>query len=307
VPTLRQLDYFAAIAETRHFRRAAERANTTQSTLSSQLKALEERLGLKLVERSSRRVTITPIGEEILVIARRILRDEQTIRDIARMQNSGLSGVFRLGVVPTIGPVLLPRIVPLLRQKFPRLKIQAREGPPQQLAAGLQLGRFDAIITVLQRTLDEVTVVKLFDEALLISIASSHPLAAKSTITSADLADLDILTLSNGQPMHTAVRALCQANGAILRDDYEETSLDTLMEMVAGGSGAAFFPELYGRSRIAGGSDIVMREMAGNPLSRTIAMCWRHSVPAPERYRAFAEAVVEASRPLQDLLLKCRS
>ena len=307
MPTLRQLEYLAAIAETRHFRRAAERVNTTQSTLSSQLNALEERLNLRLVERSSIKVSVTPAGEEVLVVARRMLRDAQTIRDIANIQTTGLSGLLRLGIVPTAAAVVLPRIVLQLRQSVPKLKIQVREEPPQQLAAGLQRGDFDVIITVVPLALGEATTVKLFDEALLIAFATGHPLAATGTIEPGDLAGLDILTLSKGQPMHTAVRSLCHVTGAVLRDDFEETSLDTLREMVANGLGAAFFPELYARMRIAGGSDIVLREIAGNPLSRSIAVCWQRSAPHPERYRTFAEAVIEACRPLKKLLINGRS
>ena len=135
MPTLRQLDYLVAIADTRHFRRAAEHTNTTQSTLSSQLKALEERLGLELVERSSTRVVVTPCGEEIVAIARRMLRDAQTIREIAKTRLKGLSGVLRAGVPPTIGPSLLPRAIPLLRRNYPQLQLHVREEPPSRLLA----------------------------------------------------------------------------------------------------------------------------------------------------------------------------
>lgn len=309
MPTLRQLDYLAAIAETRHFRRAAERVNTTQSTLSSQLKALEERLGLKLVERSSTRVTITPAGEEILAIARRMLRDAQAIREIAKMRVTGLSGVLRLGVPPTIGPSLLPRIVPPLRRKFPQLKLYVREEPPPQLAERLEQGGYDVIITILPRAPEAAVVVELFEEALLLAVAGDHPLASKAAVMPNDLSGLDILTLRKGHQIHTVAEALCQKTGAILRDDYEGTSLDTLREMVATGLGAAFLPALYGRSRITPESNIVLRELTGHPLIRKIVLCWRPSTPQSARMHEFADVIktAAASGPLPAHLVKNRS
>jgi LysR family hydrogen peroxide-inducible transcriptional activator len=294
VPTLRQLDYLVAIADTRHFRRAAEHTNTTQSTLSSQLKALEERLGLELVERSSTRVVVTPCGEEIVAIARRMLRDAQTIREIAKTRLKGLSGVLRAGVPPTIGPSLLPRAIPLLRRNFPQLQLHVREEPPFDLAMALENGGYDIIITILPVASDALVSLPLFDEPLLLAMASDHPLASKTPLVSADLADHDILTLKKGHHLHSTVEHLCQRTGAILRDDYEGTSLDTLREMVARGIGAAFLPMLYTRTRLAADARITLRELADFPLARTIGMCWRRSTPQSQHFQSIAEVMMAA-------------
>jgi LysR family transcriptional regulator, hydrogen peroxide-inducible genes activator len=294
VPTLRQLDYLVAIADTRHFRRAAGKVNTTQSTLSSQLKALEERLGMELVERSSTRVVVTPCGEEIVAIARRMLRDAQTIREIAKTRMNGLSGVMRAGVPPTIGPSLLPKVIPLLRLKFPQLKIYVREEKPSDLVIALENGGYDVIITVLPVASAALVSVPLFEDPLLLAIASDHPLASKPSLMSADLADQDILTLTKGHHLHSVVETLCQRTGATLRDDYQGTSLDTLREMVASGLGVAVLPMIYTRNRLVSDPSIVLRELADYPLVRTIGMCWRQSTPQGDRFQSIANVVMSS-------------
>ena len=149
MPNLRQLEYLVAVADTLHFRRAAERANTTQPNVSEQLKALEERLGAKLVERSRSRVLLTPLGVQVVDVARRMLRDMSEIKMLASTGGRELSGLLRLGLPPTIGPYLLPHVMPKLHEAYPELKLYVREALPEQLPKSLDEGSLDAIITLL--------------------------------------------------------------------------------------------------------------------------------------------------------------
>jgi LysR family transcriptional regulator, hydrogen peroxide-inducible genes activator len=291
VPTLRQLDYLVAIAETLHFRRAAERMNATQSTLSSQLKALEERLGIQLVERTNAKVILTPAGHDVVAIARRMLRDAKEIRDIAKVRGRLFSGVLRLGVPPTIGPSLLPRAIPVIREKYPALKLYIREEPPSDLTRALEDGAYDAVITVMPVIIESLIAVPLFCEPLYLAISNEHPLAAKTILCVGDLKGLDVLTLKKGHQLHALVHALCERTGAVLRDDYEGTSLDTLREMVASGLGCAFLPALYVRSRLACDGSIALRTVSDCSLTRMVCLAWRRSSPLAENYQALAQII----------------
>ena len=162
MPNLRQLEYLVALAETRHFRRAAERAHTTQPTLSEQLKALEERLGVQLVERSRAKVSLTPLGIQVVEIARRMLADAAEIRALATSGGTELSGVVRLGLPPTIGPYLLPSVIPALRKRFPGLKLYVREELPGSLPKSIEEGAHDLIISLLPIGQAALTVAPLF-------------------------------------------------------------------------------------------------------------------------------------------------
>ena len=291
MPTLRQLEYLVTIADTLHFRRAAERSNTTQSTLSLQLKALEDRLGAELVARDKGQIRLTAVGADVVVIARRMLRDAQVIRDLARSRSSTLSGILRLGVPPSIGPSLLPRVVPWLSGSFPLLKLYVREDLAQYLMPSLCDGDHDLVIAALPLARDGITVRALMREPLYLTFASGHALAQLQTITVTDLRDVDILTLGPAHPLHHAVRPLCENAGARLRFDYEGTSLDMLREMAAMGLGATFLPGLYLRARGADSQDLVAREIAAQPLARTIAIAWRSAAPQAAAYARLADLI----------------
>lgn len=146
MPSLRQLEYLVAISDARHFRRAAELVGASQPTVSAQLKALELQLGAQLVERDRSSVITTPVGEQVVSLARRVLQDVQEIRDVAGRRGGEFAEVIRLGLPPTIGPYLLPKIIPDLHKGFPDLKLYVREDKPQALPAALKEGRYDVLI-----------------------------------------------------------------------------------------------------------------------------------------------------------------
>ena len=277
MPTLRQLEYFVTLADTLHFRRAAERVNTTQSTLSAQLKALEERLGVELVERTHSRVMLTSVGEEVVGIARRMLIDAREIRDLAKRRTGKLSGVLRLGIPPTIGPSLLPRVIPKLRDEFPHLKLYVKEELPASLPTGLEQGHYDVIITPLLTANSDQCAAALFEEPLLLVLSALHPLALHKEIAWSDLKDLEVLALAPGHQCHDLVQTLCQSSGARMLFDFEGTSLDMLREMVSTGLGCTFMPGLYVRARIENEPSLVIRSIEGHRVSRTVSIAWRKS------------------------------
>lgn len=293
MPNLRQLEYLVAIADTRHFRRAAEKANTTQPTLSEQLKALEERLGVQLVERTRANVVVTPIGEQVVHIARRMLADANEIRSLAASGGRELAGVLRLGLPPTIGPYLLPRVIPELHERYPELKLYVREELPSTLPGGLDEGAHDLIITPLPIKGQELESVALFREPLRLLVAADHPLASRQIVKKRDLQDQDVLALGRGHQLHDVVLALCEELGANLRFDYEGTSLDMLREMVATGLGITFMPGLYAQTMLARDKSVRTLELEGRSVYRTIGMVWRKSSARATTYRQLADLIRE--------------
>lgn len=277
MPTVRQLEYLVAISDIKHFRRAAETVNTTQPTLSGQLKALEDRLGVELVERSRSRVMMTPAGAEIADIARRILRDVREIRAIGTSHSKKLAGVVRLGVPHSIGPSLFPRLTQDLRREYPDLKFFVREENPLQLPNALADGTYDVVIGPLPFAGGEFDTIELYDEPLMLAVASNHSLAKKAEVTGDDIKALHIITLDAAHPMGVMVRHYCSGIGARVMSDYPGNSLDTLREMVATGLGAAFLPALYVNSALGKDKSIKVLNIKGRPLVRRVGIAWRKS------------------------------
>ncbi len=275
MPTLRQLEYLLAVADTGHFGRAAERVHVTQPTLSEQLRALEERLGAQLVERSRSNVLVTPLGFEVVEIARRILRDAQRIRDITGQLGAGMGGIVRLGLPSTIGPYLLPRVVPHLHALYPHLKLYVREDLPHVLPRGLAEGLHDVIVTPLPVSQSGLEEAVLFEEPLHLAVPLDHELAQLERITIRDLEGVDLLALGPGHQLRDLVVNLAAESGANIRFDYEGTSLDTLREMMATGLGVSLLPGLYVRSVVRNDPRFKTFDIGRRGLTRTIGMLWR--------------------------------
>lgn len=280
MPNLRQLEILVAIADTRHFRKAATRASTTQPNVSEQLKIMEERLGCQLVERSRSGVFLTPMGDQIVERARRVLTEVSDIKTLAARGNEPLTGLVRLGIPPTVGPYLLPFIAPALHKQFPDLKLYLQEDRPSKLPHLLAEGTLDAIITVLPfkqpRYKNIFRIESLFDEPLHLTVAQDHKLA--QTLPPLDpkaLFDESVLTLGPGQQLHDTVQKVCEEVGANLLTDFEGTSLDTLREMVIMGMGITFLPGLYVSREIKMDPNLVLLPLEGTTLKRRICLVWR--------------------------------
>jgi LysR family transcriptional regulator, hydrogen peroxide-inducible genes activator len=289
VPNIRQLEYLVALADTLNFRRAAERTNTTQPTLSEQLKAMEDRLGAQLVERSRSRVMLTPIGVQTVEIARRILRDANEIRALTANGGQELSGLLRLGLPPTIGPYLLPKIVPTLRAHYPSLKLYIREETPQSLVQALDDGALDVIITLLPVASADLHSCHLFREPLHLVVGADHALASQDVVQRSALRGQDVLTLGPKHQLHEVVHALCDEFGARLRHDFEGTSLDTLREMVVMGLGITFLPGLYVQREIITDPSLKVLKLQGRALYRTVGMVWRKTSARQSSYDRLAK------------------
>lgn len=291
MPSVRQLEYLVAVAEHRHFRRAAESVGVSQPTLSAQLTAMEDELGAQLVERSRSSVIVTPLGNEILAIARRIIRDVQEIKDAAAGRRGQLAGIIRLGLPPTIGPYLLPRMVPRIHKAYPDLKLYVREEVPQELPMRLQNGEHDVIIAPVPLHSKELVSVALFREPLHLVVPADGTMAAKALVERRELRGQQVLTLEAGHQLREQVEAICADFGADLQTNFEGTSLDTLRQMVGMGMGLAFLPGLYVQVALGREHSVKVVPLKGQPIYRTIGLAWRRTSAGDEQFLQLAEHI----------------
>jgi LysR family hydrogen peroxide-inducible transcriptional activator len=305
LPSMRQLRYFVALAEMRHFRRAAEAVGISQPSLSLQIGNLEELLGTQLIERGRGPVTLTPVGREVLILARRTLDDAQEILDVTAAMRGGLSGTIRLGASPSLGPYLLPRVVGQLHKTFPDLRLYIRERVPRQLREELLDGTHDMILSQLPMQGAEFHVRRLFSESLLLVVPPDHPLARQPSVAVSDLKGLEVLSLGPDFVLHDQIQVICSEHGADLVRDYEGTSLDALRQMVAMGMGVTFLPQLYVTSEIdPREAAVVALPMVRSNFNRTVGLVWRKGSGARLIYDRIADEIVEISRKRFGKLLR---
>ena len=290
-PSIRQVQYFVAVADASSFRGAALRLQVSQPTLTQQILALEEAFGLQLFERSRAGTTLTPAARELLPNARRVLEEFQGLRDRSESLSRGPVGTYRLGVTPTLGPYLLPHILPAIHRHYAELKLYVREDVPRSLEAGLVAGEHDLILTPLPVDEVRLTVVPLFREPLKLVMSAEHRLARKRPVESRDLAGESVLTLGAQHHFHQQIEQLCDRLNAHVLRDYEGTSLDTLRQMVVMGMGIAFLPALYVRSEIHRRSEIRVTSVRGEEMDRTHVLAWRKSSPARELFGEIAQEI----------------
>jgi len=292
MPTIRQLRYFVAVTEKLHFRLAAEACHVTQPTLSMQLRELELRLGVQLVERNRHKVLITPIGREIEKCARSVLRDVQDIVRLAEQDRSALGGIQKVGALPTLGPYLMPHILPALRKKHPSTKLFLREEIAQNLLLHLESGDLDIAFLPLPLRSKDLEFIELFAEPLWLAIPKDHPLSAKSELEDGDLRGETILILEDGHRLHNQVLELCDLHEAHPHLEFEGTSLDTLRQMVGMGIGATFLPALYVHAEAIDDEEITVRLFKAPFPQRRIAMAWRRSSSRRKEYLLLADFIV---------------
>ncbi|MEQ9258558.1 MAG: hydrogen peroxide-inducible genes activator [Roseovarius sp.] len=295
--TLRQLSYFVALADTHHYRKAAERMGISQPSLSQQIVGLEAALGLELVERGQRGAVLTPAGREVLAQARKILEETAALQALAQDAREGVSGTIRLGSTPTIGPYFLPYVMRRLHRAYPSLKVIVRDAAPLVLQNELLEGRHDLILTQLPVRSADVESHRLFREPLKLAVAQDHPLAKRGELADADLAGQDILALPNTYLLHNQIVALCEELGANLRQDYEGTSLDALRQMTALDMGVSFLPALYVRSEVSAETgDVAVLRFRKDRFTRSIGLVWRRRSAHQRIIERIAEVVREVVR-----------
>jgi LysR family transcriptional regulator, hydrogen peroxide-inducible genes activator len=241
---LRDLRYLVALAEYRHFGRAAEACFVSQPTLSTQIKKIEDELGVTLVERAPRNVMLTPTGAEIAKRAQRVLAEVEQIRDIARRSLDPEAGTLKLGLFPTLGPYLLPHVVPLLRKRFPRLELLLTEEKTELLLHQLHEGRIDAALLALPLHEEQLHAEPLFEEPFVLAVPAGHALASRSVLRMRDLREQRLLLLDDGHCLREQALDVCQRAGAGEKDGFRATSLETLRQMVAAGVGITLLPLL---------------------------------------------------------------
>lgn len=288
---IRALQYFVKLAELRHFSNAAEACFVSQPTLSTQIKKLEEELGITLVERAPRKVMLTPAGEDIAHRARHILRDIEHLKDAARRSKDPETGTIKLGIFPTLAPYLLPHIIPVIRQRYPELRLQLAEEKTENILHMLDQGRLDAGLLALPVEEQGMQVEILFDEPFVMAMPSSHPLSDKQSIGLQDLQGTELLLLEEGHCLRQHALAVCKLAGAHERVDFHATSMETLRQMVAANAGVTLMPVLSIKPPIASTDNITLRPFNPPAPSRTIALVWRSSSPLGGFLRKLAESL----------------
>ena len=259
---LRDLKYLVALADHRHFGKAAAASFVSQPTLSTQIRKLEEELGVSLVERAPRKVMLTPAGHEIAERARRIVDDVEQMKEAARRSRDPEAGTVRFGVFPTLGPYLLPHVVPRIRARFPQLELLLVEEKSDVLLARLH-AEF------------------LFEEPFVLAVPDDHPLAARTSLTMDELHDLQLLLLEDGHCLRDQALDVCHLAGASEKSEFRATSLETLRQMVAAGVGVTLLPALAVKPPVAPSPSIRLvpfrKDARGNLPNRRIALVWRRS------------------------------
>lgn len=297
MPTLRQLEYLVTIADTGSFALAARVANVSQPTLSQQIRALEQRLGTTLLERSATGAMLTPVGRSIVVTARRILSDASDIVALAAGASDRLTGTLKLGTTPTLGPYLLSPIIAELHRMAPQLRLHVREGIPDEQLLELSRGNIDVMLGPLPMAGDDLSIEPLFREPLHLVAALDHPIDTDGAMTREVLTGSPLLTLDPRHHLARQAAGIAEQHGMTIAPDYYGTSLESLHQMVASGLGLALLPSLYLRS--AGGmAGLKMLPVEGWRVHRSIAIAWRRQSPMSAAFKLIAGHVQSCAERL---------
>jgi LysR family hydrogen peroxide-inducible transcriptional activator len=290
-PTFKQLKYLCAVAEHRHFSKAAEACHVTQSTLSAGVQELESQLGVTIFERNSKNVLITPVGERILAQARMLLGNVEDLVAIAHASQEPLSGDLRMGVIPTIGPFLLPQMLGDLRKQYPRLKLYLKEDLSAELYTRLQQGELDLILLALPYPLPAMHTETLFADEFELLLPPEHPLHKAERVLQKQLQGEKLLLLEEGHCLRDHALEACKLDAVQMDLVYQGTSLLTLVQMVANGLGVTLLPEIALKANILGNSRLEVKRFREDRVSRDIGLAWRNTDPRVSDYQALAQFI----------------
>jgi LysR family transcriptional regulator, hydrogen peroxide-inducible genes activator len=297
---LRSLEYLVALAEHGNFRLAAEACFVSQPTLSAQIQKLERELGVELIERTTRGATVTPAGEPVVERARTILRDVEELRAAARLHHDPEAGQLRVGVFPTLGPYLLPHVMPTVRERFPRLRLLLVEDKSNDLERQLRTGELDVALLATGIDTGGLHEELLFDEDFVLATPVGHRLARPGQhVETLALAGEHLLLLDEGHCLRDQALSVCALAGAEERSGFRATSLETLRQMVISGTGITLLPRLAVSPPVAVSPDLVLTELDHPTPNRRIAMYWRTSSP----FRNVLPRLADAFRSLPDGLV----
>src|SRR5579872_5647754 len=290
---LKDLRYLVAVADLRHFGRAAARCFVSQPTLSAQLKKLEQSLGVQLIERTPNNVSLTAPGEEVVARARRIIEASEEVVALAAAARDPLGGRLRVALLPTIGPYLLPQIAPLIRRRLPRLQLQLYEYQTTPMLEKLHAGELDAGILALPVELAGLESRELYREPFLVALPERHPLAAHETLRAGDIKSERLLLLEEGHCLRDQALEVCSRAGVREAQDFRATSLETLRQMVAAGAGVTLLPELACRGAYRSARGLTLRPFAKPVPQRSIGALWRRSTARRAAIDALTQVIAE--------------
>ena len=304
--TLTELRYIVAVARERHFGRAAEKSFVSQPTLSVAIKKLEDELGVTLFERGASEVAVTPVGQRVIEQAQRVLEETAAIKQIAAEGKDELVGPLRFGAIYTIGPYVMPQLIPLLHKRAPKMPLLIQENFTAKLAGLLKNGELDLILLSLPFSEPGIVTQAVYDEPFRVVIPAGHPWGKKTRIPAADLCAETLLLLSSGncfrdQVLQTCAGAKRRANNGI-QQSLEGSSLETIRHMVASGVGITVLPATAADAKTAQTRLVAVRPFAPPAPSRRIALAWRRSFPRPRAVAAVRDAILACSLPGVTLL-----
>jgi LysR family hydrogen peroxide-inducible transcriptional activator len=303
LPSPQQLRYLVALAETQHFGRAARTCGVTQSTLSAGILTLERQMDAAILDRAGgKRVMFTALGLAMLDRARAALASLEAVNELAASARSPMSGPLRLGVIPTIGPFLLPYLMPALRAAFPKLRLFLREDLTEPLVARLAANRLDLLLLALPCACAGAETLGVARDEFLVARPPGHRLAARERVPVGALAAERLLLLEDGHCLRDQALSACaflggDTGGGEQGEEHERfaaTSLHTLAQMVAGGFGVTLLPRLAVASGVAADAGLVLRPLAGAGAWRTLGLAWRPNAPRAADYQAMAPVLADA-------------
>ena len=285
LPSPQQLRYLGCLAQHLHFGRAAAAAYVTQSTLSAGILALERQLDATILDRSAgKRVVFTPLGMDLVGRAKTALSAIEAVGETAEAQRAPMAGRLRVGIIPTIGPFLLPRLMPVLRRKFPDLRLFLREDTTAHCLSRLNSGQLDVLILALPCACGSTEVLPIARDEFLVALPPNSPLAALERVPLAMLAQEKLLLLEEGHCLRDQAQAACGILGETTAEEFAATSLHTLVQMVAGGLGVTLLPRLALEGGVLAGAEVAIRPLAGAGACRTLGLVFRPNAPRADAY-----------------------
>jgi LysR family hydrogen peroxide-inducible transcriptional activator len=308
--TLTELRYIVALARERHFGRAAEKCFVSQPTLSVAVKKLEDELGVTLFERGGSEVTVTPVGSRVVEQAQRVLEAASSIKHIAEHGKDEFTAPLRFGAIYTIGPYLMPQLIPLLHKRAPRMPLVIQENFTHRLAELLKNGELDVVVLSLPFQEPGLVTQPVYDEPFRVLLPAEHPWSKKSRIPAADLCRENLLLLSSGNCFRDQVLQTCsgvaRATNEGMQHSLEGTSLETIRHMVASGAGITVLPTTAAEGRTVESRLTAVRPFAPPVPSRRVTLVWRRSFPRPRAVEAVRQAILACKLPGVTMLPNAR-
>jgi len=291
LPTLKQLKYLLALSKANHFGNAAKACYVSQSTLSAGIRELEESLGVSLVERNSKQVLFTPIGEDIVARSHKILNGVEDLVSLCEVSSEPFTSKMRLGVIPTIAPFLLPKLLNKLRQKHPAFQLYIREHLSEQLVDELNNGELDVLFLALPYAAEGVGVQHLFYDDFLLAIPDGHPLVDKKNLKTLDLKGQDLLLLEDGHCLRDHALEACHLKNSDFSSPYQATSLNTIVQMIANDIGITLLPQMALDAKILTGTTVKVKRFNEKNVWRSIGLMWRKKCPREMEFQLLGDFI----------------